>query len=419
MSRHRAQALENVSQMRDNRAAPWMIGALRGQIDRGFRWLRFEPALEREFFAYLNSSARMNRLALLIIAATSLLISPLLDSWLLWVPGGTPPLMWLIEYGVMQPVLVLSFLWCLLRRESCATELIMTGQFVVVSAGLVVNRVVLAHAGADFPVEFVGVGLIGMAALARVRAIIMVPVGIALSIAVLLTEVLIVSPPMAAYYHLAAAGTLGLMAAYILCASEYYLRASWLDRRLLELVSRRDGLTGLFNRHALESALTVAHAHAVRDGLGYGVAMIDIDQFGRYNNAYGHPAGDQALREAAQMIESYARRPLDVCGRYGGEEFTAFWIDESPDRIQDHAENLRAAIQALNIPHKRSKVEPVLTVSVGVCYVYAPQPDDSLSAVLATADRLLYKAKRGGRNQVCSGVYESLSRPALADMADS
>ena len=400
--------------MRDNRAAPWMIGALRGQIDRGFRWLQFGSSLEREFCLYLNLSARMNRLALLLIGSVTLLVAPVFNDMLLGVAGGAEASVRLLQYGVMHPVLALSFLWCLFRSDSVATEWVMTGQFVVTTVGLLINRVVLAKVGADFPIEFVGVSLIGMAALGRVRAVIMFPVGAVLSIATVLVETLVVRPPMPAYYHLAATGTLGLMAGYILYASEYYLRAAWLDRRLLELVSRRDGITGLFNRHALESALTIAHAHAVRDGLGYGIAMIDIDEFGRYNNAYGHPAGDRALREVAQMIESYARRPLDVCGRYGGEEFTGFWIDESAERIREHADNLRAAVQALNIPHKRSKVEPVLTVSVGVCYVYAPQPDDSLSAVLATADRLLYEAKRSGRNRVRSDVYKSLSRPAQA-----
>lgn len=412
MPRYRDQALEDAAQIERNRAAPWMIGAIRRQIDNGYRWLRFQPALEREFLDYLNRSGRTNRIALMAIAAITLLIAPVLDTALFSLPSGTATSVRLVQYAWMLPVLVASIIWCCRRSASRATEAVMIGQFIAVSGGLIVNRILLNRNGVDFPVEFVGVGLIGIVALGRMRGWLMIPVGIGLAVVVLLVELLVIQPPGPAYYHLAASGTLALMAGYIQYATEHGLRASWLDRRLLELISRRDGLTGLFNRHALESALTVAHAHAVREGLGYAVAMIDIDQFGRYNNAYGHPAGDQALREVAQMLESYARRPLDVCGRYGGEEFTALWIDENEDRVAAHAENLRAAIQALHIPHKRSTVADWLTVSIGVCYVKAPEADDSLSAVLATADRLLYDAKKSGRNRVASSVYQSLSRPA-------
>ncbi|MES1923942.1 GGDEF domain-containing protein [Salinisphaera sp. T31B1] len=412
MPRVRDHAIDPVERIDNVRGAPWMIGAIRRQLDRGFGWLRFEPALEREFVRYLNRSARNNRMALLAIGALTLLIAPVLDRLLFNLPTDAMTAVRLVQYVGMIPVLLGALAWCWWRPLAQATELVMAGQFVCISLGLIATRVLLNRHGVDFPIEFISVSFIGLVALGRIRAWVMIPTGAALAVGVLLAETLLVQPQRPAYYHMAAAGTLALLAGYIQYASEHFLRGSWLDRRLLQLVSRRDGLTGLFNRTALESALTVGHAHAVREGVGYGLAMIDIDEFGSYNNAYGHPVGDRSLREVAQMIESYARRPLDVCGRYGGEEFTVLWIDNDPARLAEHADNLRSAIQALHIPHKRAAASAWLTVSIGMCYVSAPEPDDSLSAVLATADRLLFEAKRGGRNQVVNGVYKTLSKPA-------
>ncbi|GAB3672104.1 GGDEF domain-containing protein [Salinisphaera aquimarina] len=413
MPRHRDQALRDAQQLERSRAAPWTIGAIRRQLDYGFRWLRFEPALEREFEHDLNRSARANRIALLAMAALTILLAPVFDTVVFDLPVAANTKIRLVQYAGMLPVLVLAIVACARGVSARLAEAIMTIQFVAIVAGLMGVRVLLMEQGVDFPVEFTAVGFVGIVALGRVRSRIIIPVGVLTALLVIAIEVWGIRPPHAAYYHLAAAGTLVLIAAYLQYTSEYSMRGAWLDQRLLELVSRRDGLTGLLNRHALESSLTVAHAHAVREGLGYGLAMIDIDQFGRYNNGYGHPAGDQTLREVAQMVESYARRPLDVCGRYGGEEFTALWIGESGDRLEAHAENLRAAVQALHMEHKRSTVGPWVTVSVGLCYVSAPDENDSLSAVLATADRLLYKAKRQGRNRVATGSFESLPRPAL------
>jgi len=169
MPRYRDRALEDGLTVCDNSAAPWMIGALRNQIDRGFRWLQFGSALEREFCLYLNLSARMNRLALLLIGSVTLLVAPVFNDLLLGVADGAEASVGLIQYGVMHPVLALSFLWCLFRSDSLATEWVMTGQFVVTTVGLLINRVVLAKVGADFPIEFVGVSLaVGLLAMGNI-----------------------------------------------------------------------------------------------------------------------------------------------------------------------------------------------------------------------------------------------------------
>lgn len=403
-------ALADARQIERAQSAPAMMGLIRRQLDQGFIWLRFEAQLETKFRRDNDIASRLNRIVLLALTALVLLLSSFLDTAYF---GVTEAAAWwsrLLLMGALMPMTLAALAWCVLRGRSQATELVLTTQFALLSLGLLANHVVLSRYGVEFPIEFVGVGLVAIVALGRLRSWIILPIGALLALLTLITEVWIVDASPAGYYHLAAAGVLALFATYLQCASDYVLRRSWLDRHLLELVARHDGLTGLLNRHALESALAQAQAHAVRERRGYGLAMIDIDQFGAYNNRYGHPAGDIALRQIAEVIEAHARRPLDVCGRYGGEEFVALWVEDDPARIEAHAEALRAAIQARAIEHAASRVVPVVTVSIGLCLVASPEPQDSLRGALATADHLLYEAKAGGRNRVTSGPFERASQ---------
>ena len=404
-------ALADARHLEQAQSAPAMIGMIRQQLDQGFVRLRFEPRLEAIFRRENDAASRVNRIALLALAALVLLLSPFLDTAYF---GVTEHAAWwsrLLLIGGLVPTVLATLLWCLFYGRCCATEAILTIQFAILRLGLLANHAILNRYNVDFPIEFVGIALVAVVALGRVRSWLILPIGAVLAALTLVTEIWIVDAKPGDYYHLAAAGVLALFAIYLQCASEYARRRSWLDRHLLQRVARHDGLTGLLNRHALESALASAQAHAVREGCGYGLAMIDIDQFGAYNNRYGHPGGDLALRQVAEVIEAHARRPLDVCGRYGGEEFVALWVEHDPARIIAHAETLRAAIQAQAIEHAASRVAPVVTVSIGLCLVDTPAAHDSLNGVLTTADQLLYAAKAGGRNRVNSGTFE---RPACA-----
>lgn len=388
------------------------IALIQQQLERGFVWLRFTPRLERQFKQHSNTAGRVNRVALLLIPAIVLLASPLLDTAFFGVPEAAAWWSRVLLIGTLVPILAASLWWCLRHPESPATEWVIAGQFVAVCVGLLANHVILARYGAEFPIEFVGIAFIAVTALGRVRSWLIIPALVAVAAATLGVEILLVSPDPAGYYHLAAAGVLALFSVYLQYSSDYLFRAAWLDRQLLQLIARRDGLTGLLNRHTLESTLANAHALAIREHRSYGLAMVDIDKFGAYNNRYGHPAGDQALRDVGEVIEEHARRPLDVCGRYGGEEFVTLWMDSRPARIEAHAEGLRAAIEAGAIEHAASDVAPVVTVSIGLCHVSDPQREDSLAGVLAQADELLYRAKAEGRNRVVVGHYDRSSPQA-------
>lgn len=401
-------ALASSREIEKTQSGPEMVGLIRQQLEDGFGSLRFQPTLEQAFRQHNNEAALVNRVALLVLALIVLLISPLLDTTFFGVPLAAAGYSRGLLIGLLCPVILAALLWCICCRRSAITEYVITGQFAIVSIGLLANHILLNRYGADFPIEFLGAALVAVVALGRVRSWLILPAALLLVVITLATEVWVVNSSPADYYHLAAAGVLALFAIYLQYSNEYVLRRSWLDRQLLQLVARHDGLTGLLNRHALENALATAHAHAVRVRADYGLAMIDIDKFGAYNNHYGHPAGDEALQKVASVIGSHARRPLDVCGRYGGEEFVAFWIEGGQHKLEVHAEALRAAVEQAAISHATSDVASVVTVSIGLCHVAQPQDRDSLSSVLSCADQLLYDAKAQGRNRVAVGHFDRI-----------
>lgn len=164
-----------------------------------------------------------------------------------------------------------------------------------------------------------------------------------------------------------------------------------------------DGLTGLHNRRALDERLHTELRHAARTGQPLALAMIDVDFFKAYNDHYGHQAGDDALRAVAQALRHGMLRPVDLAARYGGEEFVCLLPETEASGARAVAERLRAAVQALALPHARSSVAEVLTVSIGVAAWPGGvgRPPLAPATLLQAADAALYDAKHGGRNRVC------------------
>jgi diguanylate cyclase (GGDEF)-like protein len=180
---------------------------------------------------------------------------------------------------------------------------------------------------------------------------------------------------------------------------EMQLRTSFLERGLMGEMAARDGLTGLRNRGAFDVHLPRVWGHGMRERRQLAVLMIDVDHFKPYNDHYGHQAGDAALRRVAQVVQSFARRPLDIAARYGGEEFVLALFDLTGEHLRDIAEQLRLSIQALGVPHEASPTAPIVTASIGVTLV-TPRQGRSPAGAVQLADEALYTAKRSGRNCV-------------------
>jgi diguanylate cyclase (GGDEF)-like protein len=168
-------------------------------------------------------------------------------------------------------------------------------------------------------------------------------------------------------------------------------------KRELEKISLTDALTGLANRRHFDVYLEQEWSRALRQRQLISMVMLDIDYFKAFNDAYGHPCGDQCLKQVAQALEQVVRRPTDLAARYGGEEF-ALVLPDTQDAAEV-AEACRVAIQALGIVHEFSAVAPVITVSAGV-FSLVPTRKLSPALLIQQADDALYEAKEAGRNQV-------------------
>lgn len=167
----------------------------------------------------------------------------------------------------------------------------------------------------------------------------------------------------------------------------------------LQTISRVDGLTGVFNRHHVQDYLEQTWRRAAHEGSEIAVILLDVDHFKKYNDRYGHPAGDTCLQQVARALKNSLRRPGDVVARFGGEEFIAVLPQTDAAQATQAAERVRQAIESLALRHEASDTSRVVTVSVGVGSCRATPARDSQTLVEA-ADRALYRAKQGGRNRV-------------------
>jgi diguanylate cyclase (GGDEF)-like protein len=167
-------------------------------------------------------------------------------------------------------------------------------------------------------------------------------------------------------------------------------------RTKLENQSIRDSLTGLFNRYFMQISLERELARAARRKQNLAIFMLDLDHFKKFNDTFGHAAGDTVLKAVAEIFRS-STRTEDIACRYGGEEFTIMLPDVTPAAAYERAEGIRLAIAGLRVPLEK-EVYAEFTVSIGVA-VY-PNDGEYADVLLRRADTALYRAKRQGRNQV-------------------
>jgi diguanylate cyclase (GGDEF)-like protein/PAS domain S-box-containing protein len=167
-------------------------------------------------------------------------------------------------------------------------------------------------------------------------------------------------------------------------------------RDTLKQQATRDPLTGLFNRRYMEETLNRETSRSERYGIPLGVIMIDIDHFRRFNNTFGHEAGDIVLKDLGKFLQINVRKE-DVACRYGGEEFTLIMPGASLDITEKRAEDIRRKVQHLQIYYNGQPLESI-TLSLGVATF--PDHGSMGEAVLQAADAALYTAKHRGRNQV-------------------
>lgn len=186
-------------------------------------------------------------------------------------------------------------------------------------------------------------------------------------------------------------------------AEEYLMNAKTVlqesNAQLLAL-SGEDALTGLANRRRFDQALLQESARLARVGMPLALLMIDVDHFKTYNDRYGHPAGDECLRQVARVLQRHAKRPGDLVARYGGEEFAILLANTDHAGARALAEEVRSALIRLALPHQGNPAG-IVTVSIGLHAVAAPDEHAAATRLVELADQALYAAKAAGRNRVC------------------
>lgn len=204
---------------------------------------------------------------------------------------------------------------------------------------------------------------------------------------------------------------------YQIQASELELRVKELEavkseleeaNRLLAHLSSHDGLTGILNRRSFDEILEREWNRCFREKKLLSIILIDVDYFKKYNDIYGHIAGDNCLKMIAKIIAKTVQRPSDYVARYGGEEFVVVLPRTDAAGAMKVAEQIRLNIKELGIEHRGSSFSEI-TVSSGVAES-SPYSDkiaeNNIEEIIQRADRALYMAKSLGRNQNYLGKIE-------------
>jgi diguanylate cyclase (GGDEF)-like protein len=163
----------------------------------------------------------------------------------------------------------------------------------------------------------------------------------------------------------------------------------------LERLSTSDALTGLNNRRFLTQRLAEEFSRSYRQKCSFTVLMADVDEFKKYNDTYGHPAGDEVLKKVANILLS-CTRAVDCTARYGGEEFAVLLTDTTGEAAMQVAKRIRTRVEAEEFPGRK------ITISIGLAEF--PEHGYTADAVISSADEALYEAKRSGRNRVVCAV---------------
>ncbi|MCB1179510.1 MAG: diguanylate cyclase, partial [Leptospiraceae bacterium] len=173
----------------------------------------------------------------------------------------------------------------------------------------------------------------------------------------------------------------------------------------LEKLARIDGLTGIANRRYLDEKLNEEWARLKREKSPISFILFDVDYFKLYNDNYGHQAGDICLVKVAQICLQTLKRPSDIIGRYGGEEFAIILPHTKEKGAIKIVQEIQESLKNNPIPHEYSPISDLVTLSFGINSIY-PSPNSSgIDELISNADKALYNSKRQGRNKY--SVYQN------------
>lgn len=175
---------------------------------------------------------------------------------------------------------------------------------------------------------------------------------------------------------------------------------------LLQSQAVTDGLTGIANRRQFDKWIDREWRLAIRRQTPISLILGDIDCFKLFNDFYGHPEGDECLKAVAKALTAGLRRPSELLARYGGEEFACILPETDLSGAVHFAGNLLDQVRAIRMPHQKSVVTDIVTMSLGAATM-SPTLGEGPELLIQRADEQLYAAKKAGRNQVCGQAAEA------------
>lgn len=184
----------------------------------------------------------------------------------------------------------------------------------------------------------------------------------------------------------------------------------------LKLLATTDELTGLKNRRSFNQNLAQEWNRLAREKQNLSFVLCDIDDFKKYNDGYGHPAGDICIKQIATILAESIRRPADSASRFGGEEFALILPNTDLDGARFVVSNIQKKVAELGIKHNYSDQHKLVSLSFGIASTI-PIPGHSSANLVEAADELLYKAKASGRNTSCYQFFVNLSKKGVASTA--
>jgi diguanylate cyclase (GGDEF)-like protein len=372
------------------------------QLRRGFRWLRFESAIEAEYRRKLIETERLPAaicagMGALVWFAFTLLDLHRITILGLWGHFDAPVWLWV---GARWSVLALLVTGAVVIRKWRGDYGWLSWTMYTAMGLAIAVTAMVVHGKGAFAAENAQIVVV-MAAFLPLGLTFRRALGAALLVAIVSALVLLFLDTRHGFGH-----SLQIVAMLLLAVPvsgmggylrEHAHRRQFLLTAILDQQAHTDPLTSLANRRSLFThAERVAHL-AANQRLPVALAIVDVDHFKAFNDSYGHGAGDLALQRVAHALSADLRHPLDMAARLGGEEFCVLLYGSSPEAARARCDDLLDRIRRLAIPHAGSP-SGFLTLSAGATTLVGRE---RFNALVNRADAALYRAKHEGRDRVC------------------
>ena len=372
------------------------------QLRRGFRQLRFEPAIEAEYRRHLIETERFPAAICVGVAACVWFAFALVDLHrvsVLGLWGRFDAQIW-VWFAMRWSVLTLLITGAAVIRRGRGDYAALSWTMYTAMGIAIAGTAMVVHGRGMFAADSAQIVVV-MAAFLPLGLTFRRALAAVMIVALVSAIVLLVFDTRHELEHRAQIVAM-LMLAVPVAAMGGYLREhsqrrQFLLTAILDRQAHTDPLTGLANRRSLFAhAERVAHI-AANEGSAVAVAIVDVDHFKGFNDSYGHGAGDLALQHVAAALRAELRTPFDMAARLGGEEFCVLLYGASPEAARARFDALLARVRRLAIPHAAA-AGGVLTLSAGAAMLARRERFNSL---VTRADAALYCAKHEGRDRLC------------------